>query len=478
MEGVAAKLVGVRPAAYHKVWDDRKTGSKPHHVSFWRPVPPRGFHRVSDLAQRTHEKEPAQMARCLVVAAHGSVADGSSPVLRPPVDYTCVWTDKRSGGRYGNCSLWVPVAPEGYCALGCVAVVGYEKPGLNEVMCVHSSLCTPAGVVSEDPTGPLWKDAGSGSVNDVSIWTMAPLEIGEGISIDSFLAVPHHGTKVNPAHPFAFCGLYCISTSAIIIETPQSPLVAAIAAAAASATATTAASSAVSTSTSASMCTFGGFASALASLAAPATAPLLPFGVDPATLPLERDDATGLTVPRGLVALRRLFYAMNGHMEEGIFRIAGSETECQKMQASLNKPRNVDKQGNFSFDVFPNDVHAVSSLIKRWYRELPVRLLAGSAACVADLSGRLAAADDRAVLLEEIRGFPDSLPPLQKDLFLFLMGLGRDVARNSAVNKMVPRNIAVVFAPMLVERTSPMEEMMRTSEIMLFLVACLELPEP
>jgi hypothetical protein len=31
---------------------------------------------------------------------------------------------------------------------------------------------------------------------------------------------------------------------------------------------------------------------------------------------------------------------------------------------------------------------------------------------------------------------------------------------------------------MLVERTSPMEEMMRTSEIMLFLVACLELPEP
>jgi hypothetical protein len=73
---------------------------------------------------------------------------------------------------------------------------------------------------------------------------------------------------------------------------------------------------------------------------------------------------SGLTVPRGLVALRRLFYAMNGHMEEGIFRIAGSETECQKMQASLNKPRNVDKQGNFSFDVFPNDVHAVSSLIK------------------------------------------------------------------------------------------------------------------
>ncbi len=59
------------------------------------------------------------------------------------------------------------MAPEGYCALGCVAVVGYEKPGLDEVMCVHSSLCTPAGVVSEDPAGPLWKDAGSGMAHSV-----------------------------------------------------------------------------------------------------------------------------------------------------------------------------------------------------------------------------------------------------------------------------------------------------------------------
>ena len=117
-------------------------------------------------------------------------------------------------------------------------------------------------------------------------------------AIDSFLAVPHHGTKVNPAQPFAFCGLYSISTSAITIESPQSPLVAAIAAAAsASAAATTSTTASTAASTSASMCSFGGFASALASLAAPATAPLLPFGVDPATLPLERDDATGAPTP-------------------------------------------------------------------------------------------------------------------------------------------------------------------------------------
>lgn len=115
-------------------------------------------------------------------------------------------------------------------------------------------------------------------------------------AIDSFLAVPHHGTKVNPAQPFAFCGLYSISTSAIVIESPQSPLVAAIAAAASAAAATSTTAS-TAASTSASMCSFGGFASALASLAAPATAPLLPFGVDPATLPLERDDATGAPTP-------------------------------------------------------------------------------------------------------------------------------------------------------------------------------------
>jgi hypothetical protein len=36
--------------------------------------------------------------------------------------------------------------------------------------------------------------------------------------------------------------------------------------------------------------------------------------------------AAGLSVPKGLLALKRLFYAMNGPAEEGIFRIAGMLT--------------------------------------------------------------------------------------------------------------------------------------------------------
>jgi hypothetical protein len=36
----------------------------------------------------------------------------------------------------------------------------------------------------------------------------------------------------------------------------------------------------------------------------------------------------GVTVPKGLLALKRLFYAMGGPAEEGIFRIAGTYAHC------------------------------------------------------------------------------------------------------------------------------------------------------
>jgi hypothetical protein len=85
------------------------------------------------------------------VAATGIAPCGS--FTPPPAIYRC-WAEVND--------TRVPVAPEGYCALGCVAAVGYEKPGLDEVVCVHRSLCLEAGVIAEDQTGPLWKDARSG----------------------------------------------------------------------------------------------------------------------------------------------------------------------------------------------------------------------------------------------------------------------------------------------------------------------------
>ena len=42
----------------------------------------------------------------------------------------------------GDCSLWMPVAPPGYLALGCVAHVGVQPPPNHIVYCLRSDLAT------------------------------------------------------------------------------------------------------------------------------------------------------------------------------------------------------------------------------------------------------------------------------------------------------------------------------------------------
>ncbi len=58
--------------------------------------------------------------------------------------------------------LQLPIAPEGYAALGCVVAPSYDKPKLTDIRCVHKSLCVEAGAVAEHDGHCLWKDLGSG----------------------------------------------------------------------------------------------------------------------------------------------------------------------------------------------------------------------------------------------------------------------------------------------------------------------------
>ena len=80
-----------------------------------------------------------------------------------------VWSDKGSGGRH-DVSVWRPVAPAGYVALGDVAVRGGSAPGIDEIYCVREDLVRPA--TYED--NPTWDDKGSGGKWDASFWRIYP----------------------------------------------------------------------------------------------------------------------------------------------------------------------------------------------------------------------------------------------------------------------------------------------------------------
>ena len=92
------------------------------------------------------------------------VKDLSGDALKPPTGFEQVWNDHGSGGTHDG-SIWRPVAPDGYVAMGLVVSGGYDQPSLDSVRCVHESL-----VHRGTPGDALWSDAGSGAHLDFGSW--------------------------------------------------------------------------------------------------------------------------------------------------------------------------------------------------------------------------------------------------------------------------------------------------------------------
>lgn len=87
------------------------------------------------------------------------------------------------------------------------------------------------------------------------------------------------------------------------------------------------------------------------------------FGVNPYQLQLVEDE--GVRVPLVLVVLKDLIEINNGFAVEGLFRRSGSESLMKSLRTDLEN----------GADITTKDVHSVATLIKRWFKELPARIL-------------------------------------------------------------------------------------------------------
>jgi hypothetical protein len=105
--------------------------------------------------------------------------------LRPPVAYEQIWNDTASLGLH-DVAVWNPIPPLGYTCLGSVAVGDHETPPAADlVRCVHDSHLVPG-----DRT-LTWTDAGSLALQDVGLWTCIPGPDG-GQAVRSFITRRHH----------------------------------------------------------------------------------------------------------------------------------------------------------------------------------------------------------------------------------------------------------------------------------------------
>eukprot|EP01110_Echinostelium_bisporum_P000947 TRINITY_DN12299_c0_g1_i1.p1 TRINITY_DN12299_c0_g1~~TRINITY_DN12299_c0_g1_i1.p1 ORF type:complete len:326 (-),score=32.55 TRINITY_DN12299_c0_g1_i1:154-1131(-) len=174
------------------------------------------------------------------------------------------------------------------------------------------------------------------------------------------------------------------------------------------------------------------------------------FGVDPQGLEMAIDD--GAEVPAILVSMKRSIVDYGGLTQEGIFRLAGEQTEIKRIKDIMNK-----KEFTSS-----NDVNTIASLVKIWYRELPVPILNNLPAENIFYSGEIN---------DCVNAF-NTLPDLPKRLLDWLMNLLISVSENSGVNKMTPQNLAIVVAPNLydVSTSNPMEGLVMSQKCVQFLL--------
>ncbi|XP_027330645.1 uncharacterized protein LOC113846496 isoform X2 [Abrus precatorius] len=128
---------------YDRIWVSEKETGPNNNITFWRPRAPANYAVLGDCV--TSRPVPPSQAVMAVSNAYGRV--------RKPVDFHLIGSFRNIQGHGAcedhsvadsDCSLWMPIAPPGYIALGCVVHVGNQPPPNHVVHCLRSDLVTSA----------------------------------------------------------------------------------------------------------------------------------------------------------------------------------------------------------------------------------------------------------------------------------------------------------------------------------------------
>jgi len=140
-------------------WNDEDSGGT-YFISYWHPVADtgNGWYPVGSLARNTWNTPVPTVPMVVVKDSLGTGA------LASPTDYVLVYNDAGSGGKHDG-SMWKPVCPGGYVALGVVTNSGYGKPALDAVRCVKARYTTP-GTIGDW----LYDDRNTGADRYLSLW--------------------------------------------------------------------------------------------------------------------------------------------------------------------------------------------------------------------------------------------------------------------------------------------------------------------
>jgi RalA-binding protein 1 len=153
---------------------------------------------------------------------------------------------------------------------------------------------------------------------------------------------------------------------------------------------------------------------------------------------------TDVRVPLPSVVYRCIQYLdyKNAILEEGIFRLSGSNLVIKALRERFN----VEGDVNLVTDEEYYDIHAVASLLKLYLRELPTTIL------TRDLHLEFLATTEitnRQEKLAALNTLTQRLPLANATLLKYLIAFLIKIINNADMNKMTVRNVGIVFSPTL-----------------------------
>jgi hypothetical protein len=146
--------------------------ARPPQVYFWKPLPPPGYKPVGHVATLGSEqplmpvpcfRDDCALQTAALKADAAAPMETTKPPTAPPTDFSLIW---RYNGKRAV-TIWMPVPPPGYVALGAVVLDQPSMPSMEDYLCVREDLTIPAKVFdspiwSYDPA-PALAAAGAGS---------------------------------------------------------------------------------------------------------------------------------------------------------------------------------------------------------------------------------------------------------------------------------------------------------------------------
>ncbi|CAL5184776.1 unnamed protein product [Lathyrus oleraceus] len=176
-------------STFNKIWATYDGGPDNQGATVFEPTGiPQGFSMLGSYSQPNNKPLFGYVLVAKDVSAT-STSTTTNSTLRKPIDYTLVFnTSSLKVTQDSTCYIWLPIAPDGYKALGHVVTTTQDKPPLDKIKCVRSDLTDQC-----ESSSWIW-----GS-NDVNFYDVRPIDRGTqapGVSVGTFVA--QNGDETSP----------------------------------------------------------------------------------------------------------------------------------------------------------------------------------------------------------------------------------------------------------------------------------------